>query len=143
MSRQGSKKPVRDQAPEWVNMLPREIEAKVVEMAKDGVQPAKIGLTLRDSYGVPSVHEVTGKKVGQIIADAGVAPKLPQELGNLVRRAINLQEHLQHNRKDLHNTRGLELIEARIRKLAKYYQKNGQLETSWKYTRQGARLLVD
>lgn len=143
MSRQGSRKPVRDQAPEWVSMLPREIEAKVIEMAKDGVQPAQIGLRLRDSYGVPSVHEVTGKKVGQIIADAGVGPKLPQELGNLVRRAINLQEHLQHNRKDLHNTRGLELIEARIRKLAKYYQKHGQLEASWKYTRQGARLLVD
>ncbi len=136
-------KPVRDQAPEWVTMLPREIEAKVVELAKDGVQPAAIGLQLRDSYGVPSVHEVTGKKIGQIISEAGIAAKVPQDLTNLIRRAINLQEHLQHNRKDLHNRRGLELIEARIRKLAKYYQKHDQLEASWKYTRDGARLLVD
>ncbi len=143
MSRIGSKKPVRDNAPEWVSMLPREIEAKVIEMAKEGTQPAVIGLKLRDSYGVPSVHEVTGKKVGQIIADAGAAPAVPQDLTNMIRRAINLQEHLQKNRKDLHNTRGLELLEARIRKLAKYYQKNGALPMDWKYTRKGARLLVD
>ena len=143
MSRKGSMKPVRDGAPEWVSMLPREIEAKVVEMAKEGIQPAVIGLRLRDSYGVPSVHEVTGKKVSQILAEAKLTPKVPQDLQNLIRRAINLQEHLQSNRKDLHNTRGLELIEARIRKLAKYHQKRGELETTWKYTRQGARLLVD
>lgn len=143
MSRSGSKHPVRDAAPEWVGLLPREIEKKVIEMAKDGVQPAQIGLRLRDSYGVPSVHEATGKKVGEIIAEADLAPSVPQELTNLIHRAINLQEHLKDNRGDLHNTRGLELIEARIRSLAKYYKKRGQLEQDWKYTRQGARLLVD
>lgn len=124
-------------------MLGREVEAKIIEMAKDGVQPAQIGLILRDTYGVPNVHELTGKKLGAIIADAGAAPVVPQELTNLINRAINLLEHLKGNRKDLHNTRGLELIEARIRKLAKYYKSRGELEASWKYTRGGARLLVD
>lgn len=143
MSRSGSKHPVRDGAPEWLGMLPREIEKKVVELAKQGVQPARIGLVLRDSYGVPSVHEATGKKVGQIMAEASLNPKVPQDLTNLIRRAINLQEHLQHNRGDLHNRRGLELIEARIRKLIKYYIARGDLEAGWKYTREGARLLVD
>ncbi|MGB1697101.1 MAG: 30S ribosomal protein S15 [Thermoplasmatota archaeon] len=143
MSRKGSMHPVRDASPEWVPMLGREVEAKIVEMAKDGVQPAQIGLILRDTYGVPNVHELTGKKLGAIIADAGAAPGVPQELTNLINRAINLLEHLKSNRKDLHNTRGLELIEARIRKLAKYYKSRGQLEASWKYTRGGARLLVD
>lgn len=143
MSRTGSQHPVRDAAPEWVGMLPREIEAKVVELAKEGVQPARIGLILRDSYGIPSIHEATGKKVGQILAGADLVPKVPQDLTNLINRAINLQEHLKSNRKDLHNTRGLELIEARIRKLAKYHQKRGELAADWKYTRAGARLLVD
>lgn len=143
MSRTGSTHPVRDEAPEWLGLPKREIEKKVVELAKNGVQPARIGLVLRDSYGVPNVHEATGKKVGAIIAEAGLNPSVPQELTNLINRAINLQEHIKHNRKDLHNTRGLELIEARIRKLAKYYQKRGELPTTWKYTRDGARLLVD
>ncbi len=143
MSRKGSSKPVRDGNPEWVPMLGREVEKKVIEMAKDGVQPAIIGIKLRDQYGIPSVHDLTGKKVSAIIKDAGLAPKIPQDMANLLRRAIALQEHLQHNRKDLHNTRGLELLEARIRKLAKYYKSRNELEQSWKYTRAGARLLVD
>lgn len=134
---------MRDGAPEWLGMLPREIEKKVVALAKDGLQPARIGLVLRDSYGVPDVHEATGKRIQQIITDAKLAPKVPQDLTNLIRRAINLQEHLATNRNDLHNQRGLELIESRIRKLAKYYILRSQLEPTWKYTRDGARLLVD
>lgn len=124
-------------------MLGREVEAKVLEMAKSGVQPALIGLKLRDQFGIPSVHELTGKKVGQIIAAANLAPKVPVDLANILRRVIDLEEHLQHNRKDLHNTRGLELLEARIRKLAKYYIARDELEVGWKYTRSGARLLLD
>lgn len=143
MSRKGSQAPITDAAPEWLGMLPREIESKVAEMAKDGVQPAKIGLTLRDSFGVPNVKQATGKSITAIIAEAGQAPSIPQDLTNLIHRAIDLQEHLKGNRQDLHNKRGLELIEARIRKLIKYYQKNGKVEAGFKYTRDGARLLVD
>ncbi len=143
MSRKGSMKPVRDAAPEWVTLLPREVEAKVVEMGKEGIQPAVIGLRLRDQFGVPSVHEVTGKRVGQILAENKLAPKVPQDLTNLIRRAISLAEHLNANRGDLHNRRGLELIEARIRRLVRYHKQRGELEATFKYTRDGARLLVD
>jgi small subunit ribosomal protein S15 len=143
MSRHASSKPVRDAAPAWVPMLPREAEAKVVELAKEGKQPAVIGLILRDSYGIPSVQELTGKKVAQIMKDAGVSGKLPQDLQNLIQRSIHLQEHLAANSRDLHNMRGLELMEARIRGLAKYYQGRDELPSEWNYTRGGARLLVD
>jgi small subunit ribosomal protein S15 len=143
MSRHASSKPVRAAAPDWVPMLPREIESKVVELAKEGKQPAVIGLILRDSYGVPSFQEVCGKKIQQILKDAGLAGKLPQDLQNLVQRAIALQEHLSANPRDLHNLRGLELMESRIRALAKYYVGKGELPDTWAYTRAGARLLVD
>jgi small subunit ribosomal protein S15 len=143
MSRHASSKPVRESAPEWVSLLPREVEAKVVELAKEGKQPAVIGLILRDSYGIPSVQEVTGKKIQQILKDAGLAGKLPQDLQNLVQRAIALQEHLAANPRDVHNLRGLELMESRVRALAKYYVARGDLPDAWAYTRAGARLLVD
>lgn len=142
MSRHASSKPVRDAAPSWVPLRPREVEAKVVELAKEGKQPAVIGLILRDSYGIPSVQEVTGKKVLQILTDAGIARKLPQDLQNLIQRSIHLQEHLASNPRDLHNLRGLELMESRIRSLAKYYLNRGDLPAAWEYTREGARLLV-
>lgn len=142
MSRHASSKPVRDNAPKWVTMLPRECEAKVIELAREGRQPAVIGLMLRDSYGVPSVQELTGKKVAQIIKGAGITTSMPQDLFNLVRRSIVLQEHLSQNRNDLHNLRGLELMEARIRGLAKYYKARGELPQEWGYSRDTARLLV-
>lgn len=142
MSRPASSKPVRDHAPKWVTMLPREVEAKVVELAREGKQPAQIGLILRDSYGIPSVQEITGKKVAAIMEGAGVTSVMPQDLFNLVRRSITLQEHLAANSNDLHNLRGLELMEARIRGLAKYYKANGKLPTEWNYSRDTARLLV-
>jgi small subunit ribosomal protein S15 len=124
-------------------MLPREVESKVIELAKEGKQPAVIGLILRDSYGIPSVHEVTGKKIQQILADNNLSGKLPQDLQNLVQRSIALQEHLAANPRDLHNLRGLELMESRIRALAKYHVGRGELPDTWAYTREGARLLVD
>ena len=143
MSRHASSKPVREAAPDWVPMLPREVESKVVELAKEGKQPAVIGLILRDSYGIPSVQEVCGKKIQQILSANGLAGKLPQDLQNLVQRAIALQEHLAANPRDLHNLRGLELIESRIRALGKYYLGRSELPDTWAYTRDGARLLVD
>ena len=143
MSRHASSKPVRDAVPEWIPMLPREVESKVVELAKEGKQPAVIGLILRDSYGIPSVQEVCGKKIQQILADNNLSGKLPQDLQNLIQRSIALQEHLSANPRDLHNLRGLELMESRIRALAKYYASRGDLTEGWAYTREGARLLVD
>ena len=143
MSKHASSKPVREAAPSWVPMLPREVESKVIELAKEGKQPAVIGLILRDSFGIPSVHEVTGKKIQQILADNNLAGKLPQDLQNLVQRSIALQEHLAANPRDLHNLRGLELMESRIRALAKYHVSRGDLPEGWAYTREGARLLVD
>ncbi len=139
----GSDRPIRDEAPSWVAVLPREVEAKVVELAKAGVQPAVIGVQLRDSMGVPDVKQLTGKRVTEIIAENNLSPNVPQDLKNLINRAISLMEHVQTHRKDLHNRRGLELIEARIRRLAKYYKRTGALAANWKYTRGGARLLVD
>ena len=143
MSRHASSKPVRESAPSWVPMLPREVESKVIELAKEGKQAAVIGLILRDSYGIPSVHEVTGKKIGDILKGAGLGGKLPQDLQNLIQRSISLQEHLAANPRDLHNLRSLELIESRVRALAKYYHGRSELPEGWNYTRDGARLLVD
>ncbi|MHB8632340.1 MAG: 30S ribosomal protein S15 [Thermoplasmatota archaeon] len=142
MSHHASSKPVRDAAPKWIPLLPRECEAKVVELAREGKQAAVIGLILRDSHGVPSVQELTGKKIAQIMEGAGVAPSMPQDLFNLIRRSITLQEHLAANSNDLHNLRGLELMESRIRGLAKYYRGLGRLPADWDYSRGGARLLV-
>ena len=129
--------------PEWVPLSPTEVEMKVVELAKEGHTSSMIGMILRDQYGVPSVKLATGKSITTILKENDLAPKLPEDLMSLIRKAVNLAEHLENNPKDLHNRRQLNLIEAKIRRLVKYYRRTGVLPEDWKYTLSKAKLLVD
>jgi small subunit ribosomal protein S15 len=61
---------------------------------------------------------------------------------NLIRRAVNIRDHLEENPKDLHSRRGLTIIESRIRKLASYYVSEGALPEGWRYNPKEAALLV-
>ena len=137
-----SKRPMISENPAWVPLNATEIEDIVVKLAKDGVTSAKIGLILRDQYGVPNVKLATGKTVTQIMDEKGVAPSLPEDLSNLMRRAISLNVHLKHNRGDVSNKRGLNMIEAKIRRLERYYKRNGILPADWKYSLSKAELML-
>ena len=58
----GSDKPVNKKVPRWVDYDEKEVEDLVLKLREDGLQPAQIGLKLRDQYGIPDVKTVTGKK---------------------------------------------------------------------------------
>jgi len=47
--------------------------------------------------------------------------ELPEDLDNIVKKAIGLQKHLKVNKKDNRNIRSLELIEAKVHRLSVYY----------------------
>lgn len=110
-----SKRPMISENPAWVPLNATEIEDLIVKLAKDGMISARIGLVLRDQYGVPNVKLATGKTITQIMEEKGVAGSLPEDLANLMRRAIDLNVHLRDNRGDVSNKRGLNMIEAKIR----------------------------
>jgi small subunit ribosomal protein S15 len=134
---------MRTEAPEWVTLKPEEVEELVVKFAKEGYQSAMIGMILRDTYGIPDVKLITGKKISQIMKEHGVYPEVPEDLLNLMKRAVNLRNHLEQHPKDLHSKRGLQLIESKIRRLVKYYKEKGVLPMDWRYTPEKARLLVE
>jgi len=128
--------------PAWVTMSADDAEDLIVKMAKDGYTSARIGLTLRDQYGVPDVKLLTGKCITEIMKDKGVAPALPEDLSSLMRRAIALNVHLRENKGDHSNNRGLQLIESKIRRLEHYYKDNGVLPNDWKYSLKTAELML-
>lgn len=119
-----------------------EVEQLVVKLAREGRPPSLIGLILRDQYGVPSVKQVVGKSLVEILREHGLEGELPEDLFNLIRRAVNLRRHLDAHRKDFSSKRSLEVIEARIRGLVKYYIKRGRLPKDWRYEPEQAALLV-
>lgn len=138
-----SRPPAREEAPEWQSIGKDEIVELVTRLAREGKTGAYIGLVLRDQHGVPNVRLATGKSMAQILAENNVASQLPEDLQNLMKRAVHLQNHLAVHRRDLHNRRGLALIESRIRRLARYYRETGRLPADWKYSPETAQLAVE
>ena len=139
----GSTKPMVDSAPEWSNTDEKEVTQLILSLASDGHSTAAIGTILRDQHAVPDVRLVLGKRIGQVLAENEITSKCPEDMMSLMRRALRLIDHLDSNRKDRHNARQLELTESKIRRLATYYQSEGQLDSEWAYKRDQLRLMVE
>ncbi len=138
----GSTRPLVTEKPEWVTTGEDEIVKHIVTLAKKGMNSGEIGITLRDQYGVPSVKLVTGKSISMIMKEEDVYPNLPEDLLFLMEKAVNLYEHMDDNHKDLSNRRGLQQVEAKIRRLVKYYKRKGVLPETWRYNRNLAEMLT-
>jgi len=130
-------RPARAGPPRWLklDMSPSDIELLVVELAKRGYTPSMIGIILRDQFGIPLVKQVIGKKVEDILEKHGVKIVVPEDLFNLMKRAVNLRRHLEEHPKDTHSQRGLIEIESKIHRLVKYYKRIGKLPPDWNTTR--------
>jgi small subunit ribosomal protein S15 len=128
--------------PDWVEYSTEEIEELILKLTKEGNSPSKIGIILRDQHGIPDVKVVTGKKITKILEDHGQKQEYPEDLMNLIKRAVNIRDHLKENPKDLHTKRGLQIIESQIRRLGRYYVREGVMPEGWRYDAQKAALLV-
>ena len=135
-----SKKPLI--AAQWVEYSPQEVERLIIKLKKDKLDPAKIGLILRDQYGIPSVKDITGKTIGQVLKENGMADEIPSDLFSLLKKAVVVHEHLSKNKRDYTSKHGLILLESKIRRLVKYYTRTGKLPAGWKYDPETAKLIV-
>jgi small subunit ribosomal protein S15 len=138
----GSKQPLRKTAPTWVKLKTKEVEKIVVNLAKQGMLPSKIGLILRDSYGIPSIKKLTSKSILRIMRENKIIPDMPEDLYSLLKKAVIVRKHLDKNKKDNFSKKGLILTESKIRKLGRYYVRRGVLPKDWKYDHEKAKLLV-
>ena len=138
----GSTRPARLEKPVWIELSPEEVESEVVKLARKGHSKSMIGTIMRDSRGVPLVKVVTGKKVSQILEENNIETTLPEELANLVRKALSIRKHLETNHKDLEARKGLNRTESKIYRLIKYYKKKKILAPDFKYDVEKIRTLV-
>ncbi len=129
----GSKKPLAKKLPTWVRYKAPELEMIISKLAKEGKTPSQIGMILRDSYGVPDVQKLTGKKIAQILSEKKLGKEMPEDLVALFKRAIVIRKHLGENKKDMPALRGLQLTESKINRLVKYYKRSKRIPVTWKY----------
>ncbi len=122
----GSDRPAADDPPEWSDVDADAVEERVVELAEQGHGPSQIGLKLRDEgvngTPIPDIKLATDKKVTEILEEHDADPEFPEDLRNLMERAVGLREHMDENPTDYQNKRALQNTESKIRRLVDYYR---------------------
>jgi len=139
----GSTSPSKKTSPTWLKYKPKEVEILVVKYAKEGLTASKIGIHLRDQYGIPDVKLITKKTVGQILKEKKLQKELPEDLVALLKRRLVIEAHLKENHKDMTAKRGLQLTASKILRLTKYYKSTGAVSKDWKYDPARIKLFLE
>ena len=126
-------RPIESKFSSWVKQDPKEIEELVIKYSKDGYTPSQIGIKLRDQHAIPLVKPIINKTISDILDQNDLKSEIPEDLNNIVTKAVGLQKHLKSNKNDRRNIRSLELIEAKVHRLSVYYKKIGRISKNWKY----------
>ena len=126
-------RPATLRVPSWVTLSPKEVEELIIKYSKDGLTPSQIGIKLRDQHSIPLVKPIIKKSLGQVLEENDLKADIPEDLGNIVNKAVGLQKHLKENKGDNRNVRSLELIEAKVHRLSVYYKRIGRIPKTWKY----------
>jgi small subunit ribosomal protein S15 len=126
-------RPIDPKKPDWVKQSNEEIEGLIIKYAKEGMTTSQIGMKLRDQHAIPLVKPIINKRIKEVLIENKLNPEIPEDLNNIVMKAVNLQKHLKENRSDNRNTRALELVEAKVHRLSTHYKKTGEIDQKWKY----------
>ncbi len=142
----GSDRPTAEEPPEWSEIDEDAIEARIVELADEGHDPSQIGRKLRDEgvqgVPVPDVKLATGKKVTEILQENDATGEIPEDLRNLMERAVRLRDHMDRNPGDAQNKRALQNAESKIRRLVNYYR-GDKLDSEFTYEYEDAKELLE
>ncbi|MBT3761147.1 MAG: 30S ribosomal protein S15 [Candidatus Nitrosopelagicus sp.] len=126
-------RPIDPKKPDWIKQTNEEIEGLIIKYAKEGMTTSQIGIKLRDQHAIPLVKPIINKGIKEVLIENKLNPEIPEDLNNIVMKAVNLQKHLKENRSDNRNTRALELVEAKVHRLSTHYKKTGEIDQKWKY----------
>ena len=111
-------RPIDPKKPEWVKQSNKEIEELIIKYAKEGMTSSQIGLKLRDQHAIPLVKPIINKSITDVLKENKLMPEIPEDLNNIVMKAVNLQKHIKENKSDSRNVRALELVEAKVHRLS-------------------------
>ena len=128
-----STRPLNPKPPSWITLEPKEVEQLIIKYAKDDLPASQIGVKLRDQHAIPLVKPIIKKTITKVLEENDLKNELPEDLDNIVKKAVGLQKHLKINKKDNRNIRALELIEAKVHRLSVYYKRIGRIPQKWKY----------
>ena len=127
----------------WLRYKGKEVEMLIAKLAKDGNRASQIGVHLRDTYGIPDVRLVTGKKLTAILAEKNLLQKFPEDMLSLMKRRVAIHKHMLENKKDETAKRGVNITDSKIRRLVKYYKAKGKVSKDWNYNPDEIKLYLE
>lgn len=109
--------------PVWLKYTESEVKEIILKIAeKDSTLTAeKIGLILRDNYGIPSTR-IFGFKIGEVLKEAGKYES--PDLKNLKIKTEKLEKHLNKNKQDQRTKRSLIITKAKLKTTTDHLAKN-------------------
>jgi small subunit ribosomal protein S15 len=138
-----SVKPAEMKKPFWNNKKAKEIEMVIAKLAKEGNTASKIGIILRDSYGIPDVKIILDKPITKVLEEKDLKKEIPEDLLALIKKVAVIRTHLDENKQDRVAKRGLQLTESKIKRLIKYYKTTKKLPEEWKFDSKKAKMYMD
>lgn len=108
--------------PVWLKYTETEVKEIILKLIEK--QPEltaeKIGLILRDNYGIPQAR-IYGIKISKVLNEAGKYES--PDLKNLTKKVENLEKHLATNKGDKKTGRSLIISKAKLKKVIDYKSK--------------------
>jgi len=105
------------QKPPWVKTSEKELKEIIVELAKKNA-PSKIGLILRDQYGIPTTR-IFGKKLKAYLEELNI--HVNEDLENAEKKVDSLKEHVKTNITDRKAKHKLQKAQSRLNITRKYF----------------------
>ncbi len=106
--------------PTWLKIKEPELKKIIGELIKTEEQPAKIGLILRDQYGIPTT-KLYGKKLSEYLKEHNILNDI--ELKNAEKKFKKIKTHLEKNITDKISKHKLQKAQSRLSKARKYFEK--------------------
>jgi len=101
---------------DWTKMKQADVEKIIVDLGKQGMQPEKIGLILRDQHGIPQA-KLLGLKVNKVLAKNKII--VDSQKNNLVKKIEKLGRHSEKNHHDYTAIRKAVMYSAILKKKEK------------------------
>jgi len=106
--------------PVWLKYTEDEVKEIILKLAEKGMTSEKIGLTLRDQYGIPKT-KIYNLKIGQVLKENQKFEE-PSKL-NLENKTEKIIAHYKKNKQDKKAERALIITKAKLKKIKDYLKK--------------------
>jgi len=112
------KSAAKTEKPVWLKYTLEEVKAIILKLAGKDLTAEKIGLVLRDQYGIPDV-KIYGLKIKEVLKDKFEEPTII----NLKKKLEKVISHYKGNKQDKNAERSLVITKAKLKKRENYLEK--------------------